>query len=136
MDIELDETNSSDQPAALRIITNTEKKMPIFKVRSQSRKTARKHLRITKRKNHIRKLSLHDSEEDTHPNLHPKVHKDGFKTFVSQVTACPTASAFASNAYSSATSTYYISEVVRSYKVAKSAAREHLISSVNILKAL
>lgn len=136
MDIELDETNSSDQPAALRIITNTEKKMPIFKVRSQSRKTARKHLRITKRKNHIRKLSLHDSEEDTHPNLHPKVHKDGFKTFVSQVTACPTASAFASNAYASATSTYYLSEVVRSYKVAKSAAREHLISSVNILKAL
>lgn len=136
MDIELDETNSSDQLAALQIITNTEKKMPIFKVHSQSRKTARKHLRITKRKNHIRKLSLHDQEEDTPCNLHPKMHKDAFKTFVTQVPVHPTASAFASNAYASATSTYYLSEVVRSYKVAKSAAREHLISSVNILKAL
>ena len=136
MDIELDETNSSDQPAALRTITNTEKKMPIFKVRSQSRKTARKHLRITKRKNHIRKLSLQDQEEDSHHNLHPKTHKDGFKTFVSQVTEHPSASAYVSNAYASAGSTYYLSEVLKSYKVAKSAAREHLISSVNILKAL
>ena len=38
--------------------------------------------------------------------------------------------------YSTRNNTYYVSEIIKNYKDRRSAAREHIISSLQILKAL
>lgn len=111
-----------------------ERKINSLKVFSQSRKTARRQLLLQRRKAQMRKLSQH--EEDSKSEEPPKYRKDSLRGLVTQVPESTSTHVLLQNPYSPRSHNYYLSEVVKHYKDSKSAAREHLATSIQILKTL
>lgn len=62
--------------------------------------------------------------------------KDPLKEVVSQVSYKKNLKPMAFDPYSPRHNTYYVSEIVRAYKEENSLAREHLVSSMQLLKML
>jgi hypothetical protein len=136
MDIEYDCGSYGGVASALRRIENIERRLHSIKVFSQSRRTARKQLLIQQRKAQIRKLSHHDEETARVQGNAPKYRKDSLKGLVIQVPENEGVREAVLNPYSPRSPTYYVSEVAKSYREPRSAAREHLTQSLQILKTL
>lgn len=136
MDIEYDSGAPTGEVAsALRKIENIERRLQAIKSFSHTRRTARKQLLMQQRKAQIRKLSQHE-EEAARAHGNPKYRKDSLKGLVIQVPENKAVHEAILNPYSPRSPTYYISEVVKNYREAQSAAREHLSQSLQILKTL
>lgn len=135
MDIEYD-GSSAEVASALRRIENIERRLHAIKVFSQSRRTARKQLLMQKRKAQMRKLSQHEEEAARSQGGAPKYRKDSLKGLVVQVPESLGVREAEVDPYSPRSASYYVSEVVKSYKQGESAAREHLTQSIQILKTL
>jgi galactose-1-phosphate uridylyltransferase len=76
------------------------------------------------------KQRMLDSKKDK------EVEKFGLKGLVTQMPEQGELHTFNSNPYSPRHNTYYVSELTRAYLDERSLAREHLVTSLNILKML
>ena len=65
-----------------------------------------------------------------------EVSKKGLKDLVTKVPDHSDLHTFQANPYSPRHNVYYVSELVRAYKDEQSLAREHLLTSLNILRVL
>ena len=86
------------------------------------------------------KRNLQKKKEEKQKNHEQKIKevekKSGLKDLVTKVPEHTDLHTFNSNPYSPRHNTYYVSELVRAYKDEQSLAKEHLHTSLNILKIL